>query len=72
MLTMSAREEDLAEAIKSGASGYLLKGLAAEELVAGRGDHRHEAPFAWAKATLPSSVAGEAEAPPVPSRAAYW
>ncbi len=34
ILTMSDREKDLFEAIKSGATGYLLKGLGAEELIA--------------------------------------
>jgi two-component system NarL family response regulator len=33
ILTMSDREEDLFEAIRSGACGYLLKGLQADELV---------------------------------------
>jgi PAS domain S-box-containing protein len=33
ILTMSDREGDLLEAMKSGASGYLLKGLGAKELV---------------------------------------
>lgn len=33
ILTMSDREQDLLEAIKNGASGYLLKGLRAEELI---------------------------------------
>ncbi len=33
ILTMSDREEDLFEAIRSGACGYLLKGLRAEELI---------------------------------------
>jgi PAS domain S-box-containing protein len=33
MLTMSDSADDLVEAVKSGASGYLLKGLGAEELV---------------------------------------
>ena len=33
ILTMSDREQDLWEAIKNGASGYLLKGLRAEELI---------------------------------------
>lgn len=31
MLTMSANDEDLFEAVKSGASGYLLKSLEAEK-----------------------------------------
>lgn len=34
ILTMSDREKELFEAIKSGATGYLLKGLSAEELLA--------------------------------------
>ncbi|MGE5551024.1 MAG: response regulator [Bacteroidota bacterium] len=33
ILTMSDREQDLFQAIKSGAAGYLLKGLRAEELI---------------------------------------
>lgn len=33
ILTMSDREQDLWEAIKNGASGYLLKGLRADELI---------------------------------------
>lgn len=33
ILTMSDREQDLWEAIKNGASGYLLKGLRVEELI---------------------------------------
>lgn len=34
MLTVSEREDDLLEALKAGASGYVLKGVAAHELLA--------------------------------------
>ena len=46
MLTISGEDEDLFEAVKSGAQGYLLKGINPQELVdLLRGVHRGEAPI---------------------------
>jgi two-component system, NarL family, nitrate/nitrite response regulator NarL len=53
MLTVSEEEDDLADAIEAGASGYVLKGVAGRELVAilrqvARGDHYVSSVMAWA------------------------
>ena len=46
MLTISAKDEDLFQAIKNGAQGYLMKGIEPEELIKLlRGVHRGEAPI---------------------------
>src|SRR5665647_777722 len=44
ILTVSAEEQDLFEAVKSGANGYLLKNMAAESLIEALADAQHDIP----------------------------
>ncbi|MDQ7820386.1 MAG: response regulator transcription factor [Armatimonadota bacterium] len=65
MLTVSETDEDLFEAIKAGASGYLLKNVDPEYLVAClRQAQRGEVPIA---PTMASKILRELAAPPEPA-----
>ena len=65
MLTTSTEEEDLFEAVKSGANGYLLKSMSGESLVEALNDVREDIPpFApGLAARLLSEFARMAESP---------
>ena len=74
ILTTSTEDEDLFEAVKSGASGYLLKSMDAESLIEALHDARQDIPpFApglaarllaeFARTTSPSSAETPADAP---------
>ena len=45
MLTTSTEEDDLFEAVRSGASGYLLKSMSGESLVEALKDVQEDVPF---------------------------
>ena len=77
ILTTSSEDQDLFEAVKSGASGYLLKSMDAESLIEALHDARQDIPpFApglaarllaeFARTTSPSSAETPADAPPSP------
>jgi len=65
MLTISDEEEDLFEAIRAGASGYLLKDIPLDEVAEAAGDTRHSAEHVLAASeaveTAAAALRGEVE-----------